>query len=99
MQLANSQTEAADDVGICGCVFRSVDGRVEDQYRCGSFFRVEIDVADKPVLVAAVAQVRRADRRVEKEYEADVGGETLVAISVNVRFDLWLPHFFQRRTL
>ncbi len=69
---------------------------VEYNDRRFAFCRVKIDIADKSVLVAAVAEMGRAESFIKEKDQADVGCKSFVSVGVGVGLDLRLPHFFER---
>ncbi len=77
------------------CPFRANDVCVKDDDRSGACIWFEVDVADETILLTAVAKMQCLITLIEKKDQADIGGESAVAVGIHGRRQLRLPHFLQ----
>lgn len=95
-QSADSAPQPVNYLLIRGRAGRISDVCVEDDDRRRLFLRVKVDVTDKPILFAAVAEVQWGERLVEKKYKADIGSKPVAAVRVGISLELRLPHLLER---
>ena len=94
VQRSNCRPQSKHNIVFRRRVGRQVDGRIDDHDRGSPLGRVEVDITDESVLVAAVADQFTPVSSIDEENEPYVCRKPGIAVRVETGLEPWDPHFF-----